>query len=564
MTSHIPKTAAAALLMRMKHCGIQYLFANGGTDFAPIIEAFAEGKATGADMPEPVVVTHETAAVAMAHGFYLVSGQPQAVMVHVNVGLANSVMGLINASSENIPLFMLAGRTPITENERLGARMTPIQYGQEMRDQGALVRESVKWDYELRYPEQAALLVDRALSIAMSEPRGPVYLGLPREPLAEEWPQQLAIDGPVQAATGTLFPDVDQIAEVAELISKAEKPLIIIQRGDVEGKFSRALSEFVNDHAIPVVEFRGIRNVLASADPMNMGSAVNPYIKDADLVVVIDTPVPWIQKRIQPRDDVPIVHIGPDPHFSHLPVRSFKMDIAIQCSPIAAVEELAKQLAHKKGQNSERYEKIRKQNLARRDDLRSKAQMGSGSPMSPTFVAACLSDVMEENDVIFSELGTSLEEMDLKGPNRGFTPPFSGGLGWGMPAALGAALADRERVSVACVGDGSYIFANPVACHQVAEALELPLLTVVLNNGIWNAVRRAAVDVYPDGQAAQMNEMPITSLAPVPDCVGIAKASNGWAMRVEHGDDLSAALNKAVTVVRDERKQALLEVMVSY
>ena len=166
--------------------------------------------------------------------------------------------------------------------------------------------------------------------------------------------------------------------------------------------------------------------------------------------------------------------------------------------------------------------------------------------MTPAFVAAQLSDVMEDNDVVFSELGTSLDEMDLKGPNRGFTPPFSGGLGWGMPAALGAALADRERIAIASVGDGSYIFANPVACHQVADALDLPLLTIVLNNGIWNAVRRAAVDVYPDGQAAKMNEMPITSLAPVPDCVGIAKSSNGWAKRVEHGEDLVAALKQAV------------------
>ena len=171
---------------------------------------------------------------------------------------------------------------------------------------------------------------------------------------------------------------------------------------------------------------------------------------------------------------------------------------------------------------------------------------------------------MDGNDVVFSELGAALEEMDLKGPNTGFTPPFSGGLGWGVPAALGAALADRDRVSIASVGDGSYIFANPVACHQVAEALELPILTVVLNNGIWNAVRRAAVAVYPEGEAAKMNRMPITSLAPVPDCVGIAEASRAWAKRVDNGDDLPGALAEAMSVVRHEKKQALLEVLVSY
>ncbi len=564
MSLPVPETAAEALLMRMKACGIDYLFANGGTDFAPIIEAFARGSNSGLAMPEPVVVTHETAAVAMAHGYYLATGRPQAVMVHVNVGLANSVMGLINAASENIPLFMLAGRTPVTEFDRTGARMTPIQYGQEMRDQGALVRESVKWDYELRYPEQAALLVDRALSIAMSEPRGPVYLGLPREPLAEAWPENLPLDGPVQAPSGALHPDPEQIAKVAELLSGSARPLIVVQRGDPGGRFSRALSAFANDHAIPVAEFRGLRNVLAARDPMAAGSAVGPLVGEADLVIAIDAIVPWIQRNAQPAEEVPVVHIGPDPHFSRMPVRSFRTDIAIQSSPLAAVEALANAMESGAGRNRDRHAEIAARNTARLDGARARALAGNGAPMTPAFLAACLSDAMAEDDVVFSELGAPLEGIELKGPNRGFTPPFSGGLGWGMPAALGAALADGDRVCIASVGDGSYIFANPVACHQVAEALGLPLLTVVSNNGIWNAVRRAAVDVYPEGKAAHMNRMPITSLAPVPDCVGIAAASRGWSRSVEYGDDLPGALAEAMAVVREEKRQALLEVKVSY
>ncbi len=560
----IPGTAAEALLMRMKACGIEYLFANGGTDFAPIIEAFARGSTSGLDMPEPVVVTHETAAVAMAHGYYLATGRPQAVMVHVNVGLANSAMGLINAASENIPLFMLAGRTPITEFDRTGARMTPIQYGQEMRDQGALVRESVKWDYELRYPEQAALLVERALSIAMSEPRGPVYLGLPREPLAEPWPGNLPVDGPVQAPSGALHPDPEQIAQVAELISGSARPLIVVQRSDPGGDFSRALSAFANDHAIPVAEFRGLRNVLATRDPMAAGSSIGPLVRDADPVIVIDAPVPWIQRDVQPANDAAVVHIGPDPHFSQIPVRSFRTDIAIQSSPLAAIQALAKAMGGAAGRNADRHAEIAARNAARLDETRARALAGNGAPMTPGFLAACLSDAMGGNDVVFSELGAPLEGMDLKEPNTGFTPPFSGGLGWGMPAALGAALADRDRVSIATVGDGSYIFANPVACHQVAEALGLPLLTIVSNNGIWNAVRRAAVNVYPEGKAAHMNRMPITSLEPVPDCIAVAKASRGWARRVERGDDLAGALAEAMNVVRREKRQALLEVKVSY
>ena len=153
--------------------------------------------------------------------------------------------------------------------------------------------------------------------------------------------------------------------------------------------------------------------------------------------------------------------------------------------------------------------------------------------------------------------------LGAKGPNRIFSSPFSGGLGWGVPAALGASLADRKRLSIACIGDGSYIFANPVACHQIAEALELPILIVIMNNGIWNAVRRAARNVYPEGSAIGMNTMPLTSLFPLPDFCQIANASRGWSERVELGDELPAALRRALKVINEEKRHALLEVRVS-
>jgi len=100
------------------------------------------------------------------------------------------------------------------------------------------------------------------------------------------------------------------------------------------------------------------------------------------------------------------------------------------------------------------------------------AQSGAASPMSAEWMSHCLSDIMDERAVVFSELGVVPSCMRLRGPNRVFTTPHSGGLGWGFPAALGAQLADRDRLCIACVGDGSYMFANPVACHQIAEALD--------------------------------------------------------------------------------------------
>jgi acetolactate synthase I/II/III large subunit len=176
-------TGAESLLTGLKRNGSDYLFANAGTDFPPIIEALAALDA--ASGPAAVTVPHETAGVGMAHGYYLVTGRPQATMVHVNVGLANAAMGVINARSDDIPMVVMSGRTPITEAGRPGARLTQIQYGQEMYDQSSIVADVVKFHYEMRYPEQGGMLASRAISLAMSAPKGPVYVSLPREPLAE-------------------------------------------------------------------------------------------------------------------------------------------------------------------------------------------------------------------------------------------------------------------------------------------------------------------------------------------------------------------------------------------
>ena len=122
--------------------------------------------------------------MAMAHGYYRIAGKPAAVMVHVTVGTANALGGLMNAARDNVPVLLAAGRTPITETGQQASRNRPIHWGQESFDQGGMVREFVKWDYELRAGQPVEAVVDRALDIAMSEPRGPVYLTLPREVLA--------------------------------------------------------------------------------------------------------------------------------------------------------------------------------------------------------------------------------------------------------------------------------------------------------------------------------------------------------------------------------------------
>src|SRR5271165_5705517 len=194
---------------------IEHLFCTRGTDFAPIVEAFARAARTNRKVPRPMVVPHENAALSMAHGYTMVTGRPQAVMLHTNVGTANAINMLIDASRDRIPVLLTSGRTPFTESGAAGSRSAYIHWAQEMYDQAGMLREMVKWDYEMKRGDQAATVVDRALEMACSSPQGPVYLSLPREVLGEVVGRlesnraHRARPRPPEAASR----DIDQLAE---------------------------------------------------------------------------------------------------------------------------------------------------------------------------------------------------------------------------------------------------------------------------------------------------------------------------------------------------------------
>jgi acetolactate synthase I/II/III large subunit len=561
------RTAAEAYLVLLKARGIDWLLANAGTDFAPIIEAFSRGAQVGLAMPEPVVVPHENAAVGMAHGYYLVTGRPQAVMVHVNVGTANALMGLLNAARDNVPILFTSGRTPITEAGRIGSRDLPIHWGQEMYDQAGMLREYVKWDYELRYGEQLERIVDRALAIAMTEPRGAVYLSLPREALATPVENFSFGEQPVMRPAAPSHPAPESVAHAAEILAGAERPLVIAARGPSTERGYAALAGLAERYALPVAHFWPSRLAMATDHPMHVGFDVGPWLAKADAVMVLDAIVPWLPGQHALPESCPVIQIGPDPLFADLPMRSFAADLAIAAEVPATLDALGEALAarglDKAGATAARRQRITRHNADRQEALRKAIEAGRGTPMTAAWVSHCLDRVKGEDAAVFGELGCDPGAMTFTRPGCYFSHTLAGGLGWGLPAALGAQLVDRDRLVIAAIGDGSYMFANPVACHQVGEALGLPVLTVVFNNGVWNAVRKSTRAVYPDGHAARSNRMPLSSLEPSPAYEKIVEASGGYGERVETADELPHALERALHAVRQEKRQALLNVRCS-
>src|SRR5262245_45163086 len=125
-------TAADVILASLSRHGIAFFFANPGTDFPPIVEGFARASMRHTGVPRSILGPHDNLAVGMSHAANLMTGRTQAVMVHVNVGTANTINLLANAARDRIPLLLMAGRTPILEQGAFGARSRPIHWAQEM------------------------------------------------------------------------------------------------------------------------------------------------------------------------------------------------------------------------------------------------------------------------------------------------------------------------------------------------------------------------------------------------------------------------------------------------
>ena len=562
-------TAGGAIFARLKTLGVDYVFCNSGTDFPPIIEGLAEAAAKDQGLPQALVIPHEHLAMGMAHGYWQSTGKTQAVMLHTNVGLANGSIGAINAAHDNVPVIIMSGRTPTTEQGHFGSRTVPIGWGQEMRDQTALVREMSKWDYELRAADQIVELLDRANAIANSTPKGPVYLSLPREVLCEAIDENLLARSPSMVPAPAIAPAVD-IEKLAHWIADAKNPVIFSQRGPGTAEGFDALNQLVDDWAIPVNAYWAQSVAIATDHPMYVGVDPMPWVAEADLVIVIDALAPWMPDAHQPAPDAKVVNLGPNPLFSRTPVRNFRSDLSLAGETSALVLELAQQLEKLKNKKTarvhQRREEVSQKSAKIRTAANEQARNDKGPVMTKAWVAKCLSEAIEKagrKSAITSELGCPLAFMKIKHHNGYRQEPHSGGLGYSLPAAMGIQLAEPDTLVFATMGDGSYIFANPTACHQVCEALELPVITCVLNNEEWGAVRHSVSGLYPDGYAVKANKMPLTALQPTPAFTKTAEASRAYTERVEQGEDLPAAFERAIEVATTERRQVLLDIKIA-
>ena len=559
-------SVADAYLDLLHRRGMRYLFGNGGTDFGPIIDAYARRLADGLPVPEPVTVPHEIVAVAMAHGYTMVTGDPQAVMVHTVAGTANAIGGLINANRSQVPMLFSAGRTPLTEGSLTGSRDLHIHWAQESFDQGSMAREWVKWDYELRADADLAGVVDRAMAITRTEPQAPVYLTLPREILAatatvdantgdERRPR-------MNAAESVAAPSA--VRQAAEVLAAASNPIIITRSAGRDPMAVPALTALAERLGIGVIDPYPTHVNMAQDHRLYLSTDPGRFLDQADAVVVIESDVPWTPKRSQPNADAAVIGIGTDPLHGNYPVRGFRVDLNLAGTVRLTLEALNDELTRFEVDDavavaraerwSDEHDKLVAAASAR-------AEAGSdGEVLDKAWLSSCIEERRTRDTIVVNELGFDTTQLRFTEPGTFFGVSGAGVLGWGLGAALGAKLAAPDRQVIACLGDGSYMFGAPTAAHWLGRKMSLPVLYLVWNNATWGAVKRATQMVYPEGYAVKTGEFPFSDLGPSVDYELICQAAGGHGERVEDPAELPAALDRAHKAV-EEGRQALVNLI---
>jgi acetolactate synthase-1/2/3 large subunit len=282
--------------------------------------------------------------------------------------------------------------------------------------------------------------------------------------------------------------------------------------------------------------------------------------------------VPWEPpNRNVLRDGVKIIHLERDPMFTAIPGWGFPADLPVTgCSEVSLpvlTSIIRAKLAAGAGVKNKIEERRKKTEAEHNEMIRemdgSVTAVKNQKPIHPAWLSKCIGNAMDDKTIIANETITSklAEVIHLNRPGSMFNTPLAGHLGWGLGAAIGMKLGAPDATVIAAEGDGSYMFCAPTACHFTAQKYQIPFLTVVYNNQVWNASLNAARGLYPDGVAANTRNFPGTDLSPSPNFELTAQACGAYAARVEEPGELPDALAKALKVVKEEGRQALLNVM---
>ena len=563
--------------------GIEYAALNPGATFRGIHDSIVNYG--GNTRPELLQCCHEEVAVALAHGYAKAAGKPMAAILHNVVGLQHASMAIFNAWCDRAPMLVLGGTGPMAVEQR----RPWIDWIHTALVQGQAVRDFVKWDDQPASLASIPEAIIRGYRIAMTEPRGPVYLcfdaALQEMPLSEDVPvpdiARYAPPAPVQA-------DAAVLNEAAGLLRNAERPVIIAEYLGRAPAAVEALVGLAELLAAPVIDLYGHgRFNFPSTHPLDLTGAEKELLATADVVLALDVVDLYgalarsdrLTRRSEPilPESAKVIHIT----MADVAIRSWvtayqrlaPIDVPILADTAAALPALTACLRALGADGEAAARRLRAERLrARHEALRREAQTAceeswNARPIAPARLASEVWDLLRNEDWVLVNGtldGWARSLWDWTRPHQYLGNSGGAGLGYGAGASIGAALAHRGtgRVCVDLQPDGDLLYTPSAIWTAVRH--RIPLLFVVCNNRTYyNDEHHQALVAQARGRPVENRVVGIRIEDPPVDFAAMARAFGAYGDGpVEDPAQIAPALNRAIRAMKEGGGPAVVDVVI--
>jgi acetolactate synthase-1/2/3 large subunit len=545
------------LLDLFEACGVEYIFGSPGTEWTPLWEGLLKrGRKTGLKY---INCRHEILAISAAQGYTEVTGRLPAVLLHSSVGPLMGAMAMRNASSARAPMLIFSGETC----EHCGdeeVRAQGWQWLGLLSDTGgncALVRDFVKWSGAARTRDGLADAVLRGSRIALSRPRGPVYISVPSELLLKS-AATAKIRRPVPDTAALELSEGD-LRKAARLLVSSKDPVIIADHAGRNPAGAESLTRLAELLSAPVFDtILHFSSNITGNHPLYQGALTPEALQRADTVFIVASAVPWYPPAAGPGDKAKIILLAEDTRHERWPYWNYRADIAIDAEITTGLAALVKAVRIEKTRQSipashyrERLKYWRQKHSEMTAAMTEKAlAVRSNSPVAARWFLKMARETFPDDAVIVDEtiLHTHLVHQYLAAPGRYIKPAY-GGLGVGMGAALGVKLARPESPVILLVGDGAFNYNPVLAALGLGQEYSLPIFIIILDNGGYQAMQRGYRTLCPQGWAVKHDQFLGVDITPAPDYVKVAQGFDAHAEKLEEPEKIRAALKRGLNQI---------------
>ena len=499
---------------------------------------------------------HEETAVGMASGYAKATGKLPAVMIHTTVGALHATMAMRGALHEQVPMVVFAG-----ESVGFGEDEGPDvggQWASHLGDMGGpakLVEDTVKWSFGVNTKSILPATIHRACRLAMAGPRGPVFVSLPMEHLFDTMTRDVASSlGSAPLATA----DPDGIKQLAEMLAGAENPVIVAEDAGRTIGAVDCLVEIAELLGCPLVETRSTGSInMPRTHPLHSGYDPTEIVSGSDMIFLAAVIAPWHPASVTPSPDAKVATLDENPHRVELPFYGFQSDLCLAGEIETSLERLLAELKNMTAVDnvtrSARAAELKVTNDARRAKWREDAQaLADQKPMDTRWVAHEISQVLPADAIVVEETITHRlaihQYLDDLRPGSFFAGCI-GGLGTGLPTALGVKAANPGRPVICLIGDGAFNYDPVPAAFGAAQEHNLPFLTIMFNNQGYLSQKSGIPRYYPEGWAVKTNNYSGLHMSPCPEYSTIITAFGGYGERVEDPEDVRNAIERGLEAV---------------